>query len=138
MFRIRLVAFGAGVGFLALAVGVRLLSGGVLSSDNAVQQHSGTALYAALVYAGVIFLRPRTGVLPAALMAAGFCWVVEFAQLTGVPAELSARSVVARLVLGVAFDPLDLVWYLVGVAGVAALDRLIVGRAAAADRPGWV
>lgn len=34
--------------------------------DGALEQHSGTALYASMVYAGVLFLRPRTAPLTAA------------------------------------------------------------------------
>jgi hypothetical protein len=54
-------------------------------------------------------------------MALTFCWFIELLQLTGLPAELSERSLVARLVLGVQFDALDLVWYAVGVLPLTAL-----------------
>ncbi|BCY14099.1 DUF2809 domain-containing protein [Actinoplanes sp. L3-i22] len=122
---IRLVALGSAAGCVLLAFGVRLLTGSPLLSSGLVEQASGTALYAAGVFCGVLVLWPRLAVRWVALLAAGWCWAVEFLQLTGVPAELSARSVVARLVLGVSFDPADLGWYLVGVAVAAAfLGRL--------------
>lgn len=57
----------------------------------------------------------------AGVAAVGFCWLVEFLQLTGVPAALSAHSVLARLALGVTFDPMDLLWYPVGVVPLAAV-----------------
>ena len=105
---VRAVAAVSGVCVLALAFGIRAVA------DGPLEQHSGTALYASLVYAIVVFLRPGLRPAIAAVVAVGFCWAVEAAQLTGVPAALSARSIVARLVLGVAFDPVDLFWYPVG------------------------
>ncbi|WP_442934331.1 DUF2809 domain-containing protein [Micromonospora sp. CPCC 205539] len=58
---------------------------------------------------------------PARTVATVFCWVVELTQLTGVPVELSARSLAARLALGLQFDPVDLAWYPAGVAFLVAL-----------------
>ena len=105
---IRVVAALTAAGVLALAFGIRAVAGGPL------EQHSGTALYASLIYALVVFVSPRIRPAVAAAVATGFCWAVELAQLTGIPATLSAKSIVARLVLGVSFDPVDLFWYPVG------------------------
>lgn len=105
---VRAVAALSGAGVLVLAFGIRAVAGGPL------EQHSGTALYASLCYAIVVFLWPRLNPAIVAAVATGFCWAVELAQLTGIPAALSARSTLARLVLGVAFDPVDLIWYPVG------------------------
>lgn len=98
----------AGAGALALAFGIRAVA------DGPLEQHSGTALYACLIYAIVVFLRPAIRPTAAALVATGFCWAVEVFQLTGIPAALSAKSILARLALGVAFDPIDLFWYPIG------------------------
>ena len=116
---VRIAAALAGAGALALAFGIRALA------DGPLEQHSGTALYASLIYALVVFVRPRIRPVLAAAMATGFCWAVEVAQLTGIPAALSAKSIVARLVLGVAFDPIDLLWYPVGVLLFMALHMLV-------------
>ncbi|MFI5729471.1 DUF2809 domain-containing protein [Kribbella sp. NPDC051587] len=98
---------------LACGLGVRAFTGGDFA------KYAGVALYATLIYALVAFwLRP----LPAALAATAFSWAVEFFQLTGVPADLSARSTLAHLVLGSTFNAPDLFWYVVG----AALGVLIV------------
>jgi hypothetical protein len=113
--------------FLAVALAIRALT------DGRLEQYSGTALYASMVYAGVLFLWPRMSPLPAAAIAIGFCWAVECAQLTGIPASLSARSLLARLVLGVQFDPADLLWYPVGVVPLVAVHQLL--RARATGRP---
>jgi hypothetical protein len=115
--RTRSTALAGAVGCVLLAFGIRALTGGgTLATTGLVEQASGTALYATAVFCGVVFLRPRLATGWVALIAAGYCWAVEFLQLTDIPAELSARSVVARLILGVSFDPADLGWYLVGVA----------------------
>ncbi|HEX6682086.1 MAG TPA: DUF2809 domain-containing protein [Candidatus Limnocylindrales bacterium] len=125
---VRLVAAAAGAAALTLAFGIRAVAGGAL------EQHSGTALYASLVYALVVFVWPRINPVAAALAATGFCWAVEFAQLTPVPAALSERSIVARLVLGVAFDPVDLIWYPLGALVFMSLHLLAL-QAAGKRRP---
>lgn len=108
---------------LAVALAIRALS------DGRLEQYSGTALYASMVYAGVLFLWPRMSPLRSGAIAVAFCWAVECAQLTGIPAALSARSLLARLVLGVQFDPTDLLWYPVGVVPLVVVHRLLVSRA---------
>ncbi|WP_155375603.1 ribosomal maturation YjgA family protein [Catellatospora vulcania] len=120
----RLAALAAAVAVLAIALLIRAVA------DGPLEQHSGTALYASLIYAGVFVLRPRTAPLVAGAAAIAFCWLVELSQLTGVPAYLSERSLLARLALGVAYDPLDMLWYPVGVLPLVALHlALRRGRA---------
>jgi hypothetical protein len=111
---------------LAVALLIRVVNDGLLA------QYSGTALYASMVWAGVVFLRPRISPLTAGAVAIGICWLVELSQLTGVPATLSARSLVARLVLGAQFDWTDMAWYPVGVVPLVAGHWLIRTRC----RPG--
>ncbi|MFF5176227.1 DUF2809 domain-containing protein [Micromonospora sp. NPDC000089] len=113
----------AGAFFFAVALLIRALD------DGAVRQYSGTALYASMIWCGVLFLRPRLAPVPAGVAATVFCWAVECAQLTGVPAQLSARSLLARLALGVQFDPVDLAWYPVGVVPLVLLHHLVRARA---------
>ncbi|GAB2942056.1 hypothetical protein GCM10027280_33310 [Micromonospora polyrhachis] len=125
---VRLLALASAALFLAVALGIRALTSGTLESDGLLAQYSGTALYASMVYAGVLFLRPRMSPLPAGVIAVGFCWLVEFSQLTGIPAALSERSLLARLVLGVQFDLTDIVWYPVGIVPLVVLDRLLISR----------
>jgi hypothetical protein len=124
--RVRLLAVAAVALFLAVALGIRLVAspGGILDGSGALAQYSGTALYAATVYAGVFVLVPRARPWTAGATAIAFCWLVEFFQLTGVPAELSARSVLARLALGEKFDPTDLLWYVIGVLPLVALHEV--------------
>ena len=118
---------------LAAGLAIRFAGKG---DGEALAQRSGTALYASLVYAGVVFLWPRRSPLVSGGIALGFCWLVELFQLTGVPAELSARSVLARLALGARFDPSDLAWYPVGVVPLVALHWLLSVRYRRADGTG--
>jgi hypothetical protein len=126
LLRVRLIAVAAIAVFLAVALGIRLAftGGGILNSTPSGAQYSGTALYAAMVYAAVFALFPRTRPWPAAAVAVVFCWLVEFFQLTGIPAHLSDESVLARLALGRTFDPTDLLWYVVGIVPLAALQSV--------------
>jgi uncharacterized protein DUF2809 len=130
LLRVRLLAVAAIAAFLALALGIRLAftGGDVLDSSPALAQYSGTTLYAAVVYAAVFPLFPRTRPGPAALAALLFCWLVEFFQMTGIPAHLSDHSALARLALGRSFDPADLLWYAVGILPLTALHSLVTRR----------
>ncbi|KOU01710.1 membrane protein [Streptomyces sp. NRRL F-5755] len=83
-----------------------------------VAKYAGDALYTVLVQTLVVVAAPRVRPPVAAGVALAISWAVEFAQLSDVPAELSRRSVVARLVLGSTFNAPDLFWYAVG-AGCA-------------------
>ena len=102
--RFRLLMLSAAVGFLAVALMIRALGSGRLDSTGTVEQISGTVLYASMTYVGVLFLRPRCSPFLAGAVAWTWCWAAEFFQLTGIPADLSARSLLSRLVLGVRFD----------------------------------
>lgn len=129
---VRLLIAVAALLFLGLALLIRVVD------DGALRQYSGTALYASMVWAGVLFLWPRMAPVPAGTLATVFCWLVECAQLTGVPAELSARSMAARLALGVQFDPVDLAWYPAGVVPLVVLHHVVRARrrtASPAARP---
>jgi Protein of unknown function (DUF2809) len=103
----------------ALAVvAVVLLAGLAVRSGTggAVAKYGGVALYGALVYAIVVCVAPRLRPGVAGVSALALCWAIELAQLTPAPAALSARSRLARLVVGSTFNPPDLAWYAVGIA----------------------
>lgn len=130
--RLRLRLLVAAAGIIGTALLIRVATAGGSIGSGRVEQYSGTALYASLVHVAVLFLRPRWSPWAAGAVALAWCWGVECLQLTGVPADLSARSLPARLVLGAAFDPVDLFWYPVGIAplvGVHAWLRHRSGRA---------
>lgn len=119
--------------FLTVALTIRAVGTGTLDSNGRLEQYSGTALYASMVYAGVLFLWPRLAPVRAGAVVIAFCWLVELSQLTGIPAILSAHSLLARLVLGVAFDWTDMLWYPIGVIPLVVLDQLLALRRVAAE-----
>ncbi len=98
-----IVTVGAGLGLRAIAAG-------------SAAKYGGDALYTVLVLALVVLAAPRLAPLKAAATALAFSCGVEFLQLSYVPAELSRRSTIARLVLGSTFNAPDLLWYAVGAA----------------------
>ncbi|MFE9818916.1 DUF2809 domain-containing protein [Streptomyces sp. NBC_00236] len=118
--RIRGVAAGAAVLTVAAGLGVRTVA------DGAVAKYAGDALYTVLVCALVVLCAPRARPLAVAGAGLGISWAVEFFQLTGVPAELSERSAVARLVFGSTFNAPDLFWYAVGATAVWAAHRAVI------------
>lgn len=119
---VRSITASCAILFIAAGLAVRAVADGVL------QNASGTALYASMVYAGIVFAAPRIRPWAAGAIAVGFCWLVELAQLTGVPANLSERNLLARLALGVEFDPADLAWYPVGVIPLVIVHWLVLRR----------
>ncbi|MGY0235322.1 ribosomal maturation YjgA family protein [Longispora urticae] len=114
---VRLLAVASAAAFLAVALAIRAVS----VVGGTIEQISGTALYGSIIYAATLFLRPRSSPLVAGVVAVGFCWLVELAQLTHIPAALSRHSLVARVVLGVRFDPADLAWYPAGIIPLVVL-----------------
>ena len=111
---IRLLMVAVAAGCAGTAYAIRALA------DGPIEQYSGAALSGAIVYTIVIFIRPPISPLLAGPIAFAFCWFVEFAQLTGIPATLSRHSWLARQLVGAQFDPTDVAWYPVGVLLLAA------------------
>ncbi|MFF4243868.1 DUF2809 domain-containing protein [Streptomyces sp. NPDC001822] len=118
----RAAAATAALVTVAAGLGVRALAGGDFA------KYAGDALYTVLVHTVVVCLAPRVRPRVAAGTALAFSWAVELAQLTGVPAELSRGSVVARLVLGSTFNAPDLLWYAVGAGLAWAVHARLVSR----------
>jgi hypothetical protein len=123
--RFRLLMLAAAAGLLAVALAIRAGTDGSLNGAGRLAQYSGTALYASMAYVGVLFLWPRRSPLGAGAIAWAWCWAMEFLQLTGIPADLSSRSLAARLVLGVRFDPTDLLWYPPGIIPLVVLHEVL-------------
>lgn len=108
--RTRLAAAGAAVVTVGAGLGLRAVATGD------VAKYGGDALYTVLLLTLVVLVAPRVTPLTAAGSALAASWAVEFLQLSQVPAELSARSTLARLVLGSTFNAPDLFWYAIGAA----------------------
>jgi hypothetical protein len=101
--------------------------------DGPVEQYSGAAFSAAIVYTIVIFIRPLISPLRAASAAVAYCWFIEFAQLTPIPAALSERAWLVRQLLGAQFDLVDVAWYPVGAVPLVAAHWFL--RAGRRSRP---
>lgn len=125
--RTRLVACVAALRAVAAGLGVR--AGAARTGlGPEVAKYAGDALYTVLVQTLVVLAAPRVRPPVAAGVALAISWAVEFAQLSDVPAELSRRSVVARLVLGSTFNAPDLFWYAVGAGCAWAVHGWLRGR----------
>ncbi|GII76154.1 hypothetical protein Sru01_11360 [Sphaerisporangium rufum] len=120
-----MLALSAALGTVAAALVLRAVVAGP------VAKYGGDALYTVLLYTLAVTAAPRIRPATAAALSLLASWAVEFAQLTGVPAQLSAQSPLARLVLGSTFNPPDLAWYAAGAALAWA-----VHTAATRPRPG--
>ncbi|WP_326767087.1 DUF2809 domain-containing protein [Streptomyces sp. NBC_01591] len=116
--RARAVAAGAAVLTVLAGLGVRAFMDGDLA------KYAGDALYTVLICALVAVLAPGARPVVKAGTALAFSWAVELLQLTGVPADLSRHSAVARLVLGSTFNAPDLFWYAVGAGFAWAVTAL--------------
>ncbi|MFE7399276.1 DUF2809 domain-containing protein [Streptomyces sp. NPDC057557] len=92
-----------------------------------------TAPRARAVAAGAAVLTPRPVVKAGAALL--LSWSVELLQLTGLPAELSRHSAVARLVLGSTFNAPDLFWYAVGAGFAWAVVAPATSAASPARAP---
>lgn len=112
---------------VAAGLGVRAVA------DGDVAKYAGDALYTVLICTLVVVAAPRTRPVAVAGTALAFSWAVELLQLTGLPADLSRHSTVARLVLGSTFNAPDLFWYAVG-AGCAWAAAALATSAGSAPR----
>lgn len=127
--RVRLLAAGAAALTVVVALGIRAVATGP------VGKYAGDALYTVLLYALVVLAAPRVKPLAAGTVALLVSWAVEFSQLSPVPGELSARSALARLVLGSTFNPPDLFWYAVGAVLSFLVHASLNGSAPATSEP---
>jgi Protein of unknown function (DUF2809) len=121
--RIRLLAVVGVLACLALGLGLQLLD------RSPVIDLLGSVLYVMLVGLLVLLVRPSLSGLRIAAIALGIATVVELLQLTPIPTVIVESFPPARLVLGSAFDPLDLVAYLAGALLLIPLVRVVTRTA---------
>ncbi|GAA4099950.1 DUF2809 domain-containing protein [Actinomadura miaoliensis] len=125
----RLLMVVSAAGFACAAYAIRA------SMDGPIEQYSGAALSAAIVYTIVIFIWPPISPLHAGSAAIAYCWFIEFAQLTPIPAALSQRSWLARQLLGAQFDLIDVAWYPVGAIPLVAAQWFLRARKRSQTNP---
>ncbi|MGW4929459.1 DUF2809 domain-containing protein [Agromyces sp. NPDC004153] len=116
---VRVRALVGAVACLGLGIGLQLL-------DRSVAiDLLGSVLYVLLAGLLVLLVRPSLRAVPVAAIALAFATLVELLQLTAIHATVVEAVPMAGLVLGNAFDPMDLLAYLVGAVLVVPLVGLI-------------
>ncbi|HND31158.1 MAG TPA: DUF2809 domain-containing protein [Myxococcota bacterium] len=97
---------------LPVLVGIGLLSQGL---PDLLGEVVSTALYATLVQVGFWTLSTRVNMERASWISLAWCWLLELAQLTTIPRQISGLHPLLRLIFGTSFDAKDLPAYLLGV-----------------------
>lgn len=94
-------------------------------------KYLGVGLWAGFVYFLVVLVRPSMRIVYLAGLTLFVCWSVEFFQLTEVPAYLSSKHIILRLIFGTTFSAWDLPTYAAGIflgAGVHGFIRRLTGE----------
>jgi hypothetical protein len=113
-----------------LAAAILAIVAGLLThllGTGPLADRAGDALYAVMVYLVIAIAFPRASVVLVGVIALTICIAIEVFQLTGLPALWAQSFWPVRLMLGVGFDPGDLVAYALG-AGTAAVADFAIGR----------
>lgn len=106
---------------LAAAVGLALGLGLQLLDRTPVIDVLGSVVYIVFIASALRAIQPAIGAAACATTAFGFATVIELSQLTELPQRVVDAFPPARLLLGSAFDPVDLFAY----AGGAVLAFLV-------------
>ena len=93
-------------------------------SDTALDESLGDALWASMMVWWISAILPTAPLAQRAALALTACFAVELSQLVHAPAlDTLRRTFLGRLVLGVDFDPRDLLAYSLGVVVAMVGDR---------------
>lgn len=113
---------------LALAVAVACVVLGLLAQlgRTPLLDLAGSVLYVLLIGMLVVIAAPRLASWAVAVVALAVAAAVELLQLTSLPDLVGEVAPASRLVLGNAFDPVDLVAYVGGAALLYLLLRLLI------------
>ncbi|TYL53847.1 DUF2809 domain-containing protein [Agromyces mariniharenae] len=104
---------------LGLGLGLQLLD------RSSVVDLLGSVLYVMLVGLLALLMRPSLRAVTVAAIALAFATLVELLQLTAIHAAVVEAVPMAGLVLGNAFDPMDLLAYLVGAVVLVPIVAVI-------------
>lgn len=121
---------------LALAVAVACVVLGLLAQlgRTPLLDIAGSVLYVLLIGMLVVIAAPRLASWAVAVVALAVAAAVELLQLTPLPDLVGEVAPASRLVLGNAFDPVDLVAYVGGAALLYLLLRLLIRGAVPTSR----
>lgn len=106
--------------WLALTLGLGLVSRKFPLGFYAWDKALGDVLYAAAIYLVLALLSPGGRKERRALAASGLCAGIELLQLTGIPMQLAQTPL--RWLLGTTFTWEDLLYYALGITGACLLD----------------
>jgi hypothetical protein len=109
----------AGIIFMAAGLGARYGLSGWWA------KYLGVGLWSGFVYFLVVLVKPSWCIAYSAAAALIVCWSVEFFQLTPVPAYLSSKHIILRLIWGTTFSVWDLPTYAAGIVSGAGVHSLI-------------
>lgn len=99
--------------------------GGILPAF--LEDHSGDALWAMMVYFGIRFFLPNRTLFLSILLSLCFCFAIEFSQLYQADwIKTIRRTTLGALVLGKGFIWIDLVRYTVGILIASIIDTVII------------
>lgn len=92
-----------------------------------VTTYLGDALWALMIFFGVLFLFPKLKTYQAWLVSLLFCWFIEATQLYHAPWIDALRgTTLGGLILGFGFLWSDIVAYTLGTFGGALIDRALI------------
>jgi hypothetical protein len=118
----RAIAVSVGIVTLVLGLATRAFLEGWIA------KYLGVALWATLVYALVVLMRPAISPSNATLVTIAISFVVELLQLTPGPMALARIHRFFALVFGTTFNALDLPSYVTGAVLGAAIHMALVRR----------
>jgi hypothetical protein len=114
---------------VALVALVAVVIGGMVVTHGDGRGLGPDVLYAAALHLALIALMPRVDPVVHGAAVLVWCTGVELLQITGWPAMWAQDAPLVPLLIGTAFDPLDLAAYALGVLLVLLVDRLLrIGR----------
>ena len=105
------------------------LASRVRAAPHFVHEYVGDVLYAVMMFLGFGFLFPKFPTLKVAVLALGFCVMIEISQLYHAPWIDAIRSTrLGGLILGFGFLWSDLVCYFVGVSVGVFLEWMMSNK----------
>ena len=112
---------------LAAAVSLALGLGLQLLDRTPVIDVLGSVVYIVFIASALRAIRPALGAVACAATAFGFATLVELSQLTELPQRVVDAFPPSRLLLGSAFDPVDVFAYAGGAALAFFVQVALVG-----------
>lgn len=110
---------------LAVIISGLIVRSGLFPRDSFPVKYGGDALWALVIFLCWGWVLPSASTPQVGILAVGASWVVEFMQLYHAPWIDGIRATpIGRLILGQAFNPPDLLAYVVGVVLGAAAEHL--------------